>query len=1190
MSEDLGGIYIEIELETRRLLDGIRQSQQGLDRISGGMGRVESSTRDAESAMFSFSKAAQLVAGSLTAGAIIKAVDDWGQMAARIKMALNSVEGDISRYAEIQERFLEVSNRNGKAIETTQALYAGSATSMKELGYNTAQTVDYIESLSSTFTANATSAQQTESAMTALNRAMVTGKLRGNDWDSVLSGIPSTVGDVARELSRLRGGIQVTEREVKQMAANGGIDMKLFADAVINAKDANNALADSMDNTIADGFTKLANSAKAYYGELNQTYGVTRSASAGFAVLSDNFDKVADAANIAALVIGARMAGAMATAGKEKLKYISDSVKLSKAEAVAAREVQYAASAVTRKAAADKSAAASAVALAQAEYNVARGSAAEMTALEALNAAKSRAIATSLALVQAKRAEAAATAAAGAAARAASVSFRLMNGALALVGGPVGVAVIAAAALYSWYEGAKRAKEEAISFADSLDGVIEKLAEMTAVQLDAMLAKTEGSIIAQEEKIRDLRKEIDDAKNSYKEILPEVSAYAEFMGHGIDILRKNGEANRDVREKTGELEAAVKSLKETQEKQKIIQEQLNAKVRDADTAFNELAKNLKDRFPKAGAAAIEILTSTMQVIDSLKRKASEPIVVGETRSADGDKLLAELKERNDLLSITDKRQRAVEAERLRAQKAGVAASSEQMSQIEAEAAKQFDLQEAEAASRESKKKTAKETDAVAESLARQQEQLDRLNTGYAEGSLELATYDAVQALGANASTKAIAQSNAQTEAIWRQQQAVKGLAAAENLLPEKQENTRYQQQAADLKNALESERITQAEYNAAAEKAAQDHQNNLSKIRSEAVVNPVAQSRGQIDPIQQLANENAKKLQLMRDYQAQEQAILLQGYQSGQMTHDQFTSAKSATDAQYLALRTAQEKQFQEQQTAAQWQLLSQQGLGYDILTSSIDAFSGNASNALTGLMTGSMSASDAMRSLGNTILNSAVNSVVQLGVEMLKNFILSETLGKAGMVANTAAAMAGGAAALAAWTPAAIAASIATAGAASGTGLTAYTAAQASGKALTILGGRKNGGPVSAGGIYPVGEGNLPEFLQTRRGLFMIPGDDGQVFSNKDSTGSPTIPKASTGMERLHQSNSNSNSNSSAPSGGLNVVINVTNNTSAQTQFTPSYDEQSNTLTIQGFIADMQEKGPMHRSITQNTSATTRL
>ncbi|CAM8140964.1 Bacteriophage tail tape measure N-terminal domain-containing protein [Klebsiella pneumoniae] len=243
--------------------------------------------------------------------------------------------------------------------------------------------------------------------------------------------------------------------------------------------------------------------------------------------------------------------------------------------------------------------------------------------------------------------------------------------------------------------------------------------------------------------------------------------------------------------------------------------------------------------------------------------------------------------------------------------------------------------------------------------------------------------------------------------------------------------------------------------------------------------------------------------------------------------------------AEVEATRAQIEEQYRQKRQEAMWQELSQQSLGYNMLTSAVDAFSGNASNAITGLLTGTMSAQEAMQSLGNTILNSVINSIVQVGVEMLKNFILSQTLGAAAQAANAASATAGGAAALAAWTPAAIAASIATGGTASATGLTAYQGAQAAGLATSVLGGRKNGGPVTAGGVYPVGEGNLPEFMQTSKGLFMIPGDDGRVFSNKDVTsGSPRIKKASTGSEYLP--NSSSNSTPSNAGGGSGVQVNI--------------------------------------------------
>ncbi|EBS1546765.1 phage tail protein [Salmonella enterica subsp. enterica serovar Montevideo] len=70
-------------------------------------------------------------------------------------------------------------------------------------------------------------------------------------------------------------------------------------------------------------------------------------------------------------------------------------------------------------------------------------------------------------------------------------------------------------------------------------------------------------------------------------------------------------------------------------------------------------------------------------------------------------------------------------------------------------------------------------DAAKQALERQSNALARLNTGYADGSLELAKYDAVVALGNKASGEQIAKAEQQAESIWKIQQATKAAAEEE---------------------------------------------------------------------------------------------------------------------------------------------------------------------------------------------------------------------------------------------------------------------------------------------------------------------------------------------------------------------------------------------------------------------------
>lgn len=460
--------------------------------------------------------------------------------------------------------------------------------------------------------------------------------------------------------------------------------------------------------------------------------------------------------------------------------------------------------------------------------------------------------------------------------------------------------------------------------------------------------------------------------------------------------------------------------------------------------------------------------------------------------------------------------------------------------------------------RKESNKTGKKTEAQSESIANKLENLRQQSELAADSTEELSREQAIlraqQSLGNSATQEQIKKAGEYAAKAWDASAAAKGVTEALKAMPLQAENKSYAESMQNLKAALNAGKIDLKEYNAATEKMALEHQNNLAKINAQATVNPVAAARAEVDPVQQLVNENNQKLALMQQYQQQEQAILQQSYQKGKINYDQFVAAKAATDAQYLALKTAQENQFNEQMTAAQWQLLSQQGLGYEMLTSAVDAFSGNASNALTGLITGTMSAQDAMRSLGNTMLNSVVNALVQVGVEALKNFIIGQTLG----AAATAASVGMATTTAAAWAPAAALASLASFGANSAPAMAGIASAVGLAKGLALAGARYNGGPVSAGSMYQVGERGKPEIYQASTGKqYMIPGDNGRVISNKDMTAG----------------------------GGVSVIINVQNMTSA------TFDAQATnngdgTITVDAIIADLNNGGPISQSITGNTTA----
>ncbi|WP_101739647.1 tape measure protein [Klebsiella aerogenes] len=260
------------------------------------------------------------------------------------------------------------------------------------------------------------------------------------------------------------------------------------------------------------------------------------------------------------------------------------------------------------------------------------------------------------------------------------------------------------------------------------------------------------------------------------------------------------------------------------------------------------------------------------------------------------------------------------------------------------------------------------------------------------------------------------------------------------------------------------------------------------------------------------------------------------------------------------AARAAIEQQYRDQRNAAMWEEWAQQNAATQAAAAAFDSLGSVASNALTGIVTGSMSASDAMRSIGMTVLNSVINSFVQMGVEWVKSAIMGQTATAAAVAASTTAQAAGiatttatstaaAAATTAAWTPAAIMSSVASFGGAVAIGLGAMAGI------LALSGKRKNGGPVSAGGMYQVGEGGMPEIYQASTGKqYMIPGDNGRVISNKEMNAG----------------------------GGGGVVINIQNYSSSSVDAQAGTDANGG-VTVDVIVADLNNGGPISNAITSN-------
>ncbi|HDU1551251.1 TPA: tape measure protein [Klebsiella pneumoniae] len=1039
---NVGSVVYEVDMETSRLLAARREVDAALNGLNGSMGRLEASVNRTERSigsmertMSSLSGVAKGLLAALSVQQVASYADAWTELNNKVANSVRTGETQ----AEVMQRIFDVSQATQSSLNGTATLYARLERGTRTYNTSAEDLVRLTTIINQGFAVSGATAQEAENAIIQLSQGIASGVLRGEEFNSV-----SEQG--SRLMVALADSMGVSIGQLRAMAAQGQLTTDVVVKGLLSQGDVIGKEFANTTVSIAKGLQVAGNNVTKFFGE-NST---VKSFAAGFRdsviTISENLETLSSVLLVVAGIMGSRYAGALAMATSAKISDIAASRQQLLAEKQQSQAALIAANSVQRKALADKEAALSSLALAQAEYNVAKGSAAEMLALDALVAAKSRASAASLSLAQAETAQAAASARAAAAASAASVGIGLARGALSLIGGPGGAAVLAASAIFYFWQKAQQAREEALRFADSLDKVNASMKAMNNTQLRGTIADANESIRAQKDEISDLQAEVDSLSSRYRNFTPEAQAVAESLGQGADFARQQAEVSDQLAKKSRDLANAQDKLAQTQETAAEANRTLTNNMLTSMGVHDGLIQKgwsleqVQSAVAKAFGNTADEINRANQAGQNFNPKALQV----SPPTADGDKVILNLEEQNELLKIQDERQRAVTKARMQAAK--VTDNPNQISKAGDLAGENYDLQKAEEARHEAQRKGEqqdKRSASAAESVAQKLDKLraaQNLSTESVEKRrIQEAGLRAEQSLGSGATQKQLEEARALGEANERAAISIQKRKEAE-------QGQKY------AKQQIASAQTT---------------------------VDP---STGRaVDPLAQINLQEQQKLEALAKYQEIDK-------QNTQLYEDAKTAIMQQASYQRQAILQQEQQTYQQNVSS----LLGESSNFAGSLADAIGQAAGKSSAAYQALFAISKGFAIAQASLN---LQTAISNAMAIP-----------------------------------W-PANIPA-IAQA-------LSAGTQIVSAISGINYSGGRKNGGSVSPGNIYPVGEGNLPELMQTRKGLFMIPGDGGRVFSNKDVTsGSPSIKKASTGSEYLP--NSSSNSAPSNAGGGSGVQVNI--------------------------------------------------
>lgn len=1030
MSFEAGSIYYTIKADTGALLTADkevssfnRRAQEGFEKTGASMSKLTT--------------IAKAVSAALVSSTVISYAQSWNELEDRIQ----NTGATASQTKDIMDKLLATSDRNGRTIEESSELYICLSNSMGELGYSTQSTLSYIDTLSNLLTINKTSSVGAESAMNALTKAQMKGKLSGVEAMTVFNSMPSILKTLANQLKKTAKSTaeadKITEQYVRQLATDGKLSMSQFTEAMIEAQEETAALADNMRNSVQDGINRVTNNLKKYLGEMNNSTGATKLLVDSLILMSEHVNILMTGVGaLAAIYVGKYITSLASATQKSAEKTIAD-IKLALAE---------------------KQAAQAALQQAQAEAKIAREAKQAIAAQLQLNqtvrttkALKQQLTLADAQLEKATNAETAAQARLNVAMKATNFAAKGLQATMAMLGGPAGMLLLAAGALTIWSSKASEAKQKALELTDEVAALAEKYKGLSKAQREAFAIDLKKQILAQNKAIEGQVEELDKINKKLELTRSGRATY----GRGNNRQEKIA----DLEKRREEIKKTIAVMREGFNKAVDLLDKVKVKNHEATQATDsntksgkKLAQAWEDASQKEIDKKVASLSKELEVA-TLKAEgnAKAAFVLDGLFSALGDSA-DEYKQ--DLINLA------------KGQMIFTKLTEDQVTALQPLLDALKSLADENAKIGTKKGATKSYADEV-------KELRDRLEVAKLEAkglTVEAELLAITQKMGG----KVTAQQTAELKKLIEASQAYKALGSLKS--PIEVENDTYKKSKDSLDKLQKLGEIkTQEEYNAKLEQLERQHQINMAKIKSDAVVSDIDNAVAQVDPVLALENEHKRKLALIQEFETRK-----------------WTSEQNA-----IALREAANHQFEQNRINAQWEIWRNQSDANEFLASSLEGLASSATSTISGLMSGTMTATQAMQNFANVILNEAIGSLVQMGMQYVKNSIVAQSAS----AATTATQITEAAALAAAYQPAAMYASIATQGAAADIGAESYIAALGTMKAASIAGARKNGGSVLANNAYRVGEGGKPEILMQGGKQYLIPGENGRVLSNRQIT-----------------------------------------------------------------------------------------
>jgi len=523
--------------------------------------------------------------------------DQYTKINERLSLGIKTSDGvaaSESRLLEVRTQLLEISNRTFSGIDSNSAAFNKLSFATERLGKGSEETLKILETVNQTLQINSATTQEAISTRLQFAQALSADVLGGDELRALREAAP-------RLLKAIADGLDVPIGALKALGAEGALTANVVLKALETQTAQINEEFQGLSVTVDRAQQIWTNNLTEYVGAANEATGFNRLLADSIVAASENINTLEIGLGLVSAIFSGKLIGSLNG-------YLAKQIQLSASNKALAISEADAAKASLAKSSAILTAARSEQAGAAASLKAITATTQSTRTVHIYTAAKARLTAANSALIASEASYAAAVSASAVATGRASLAARGLGGAMTLLGGPTGVFLIAAAALFSYRKEILGAITDSQELEDAQDDHFEALQKVKKLTEESTTASKDRSKAIREEanaEIRLAKTQLARAQNELRESEFDDSNFRDSPGPGNNGARLNTVGNLD------ELRAIVKqrqdTLRELEKNTEQIQQNLN------------LSNSNRSRADRANAGAEEAANLRQRTIELQKQ-------------------------------------------------------------------------------------------------------------------------------------------------------------------------------------------------------------------------------------------------------------------------------------------------------------------------------------------------------------------------------------------------------------------------------------------------------------------------------------------------------------------------------------------------------------------------------------------